>query len=72
MKLPQANSKFCFVCGLANTYGLKLRFYTTAPGEVTADYVVTEQYQGFPGIVHGGIVAAMLDEAAGRAQMNGE
>jgi acyl-coenzyme A thioesterase PaaI-like protein len=72
MKLPQANSNFCFVCGLANPFGLKLRFYTTAPGEVTTETVIPEQYQGFPGIVHGGIVAAILDEAAGRAQMNGE
>ncbi len=60
------------MCGLANAFGLKLRFFTTAPGEVFAETVIPEQYQGFPGIVHGGIVAAILDEAAGRAQMEGE
>ncbi len=72
MQIPQANSKLCFVCGLANAYGLKLRFYTTSPDEVTANYTVPDQFQGFPGIVHGGIVAAMLDEAAGRSLMEGE
>ncbi len=65
----QANSRYCFVCGLANPIGLKLRFDLTAPGEVTALYTVPEQYQGYPGVVHGGIVAAMLDEVCGRVHM---
>ena len=29
--------------------------------------MVSEDYAGYPGMVHGGNVAAMLDEAAGRA-----
>jgi acyl-coenzyme A thioesterase PaaI-like protein len=65
----QPNSSHCFVCGLKNPFGLKLRFLNTAPGEVLAEYTVPEQYQGYPGIVHGGVVAAMLDEVAGRAHM---
>ena len=40
-----------------------------APGEVTADLSSPSIYQGYPGIVHGGMIAAMLDEAAGRAHM---
>jgi acyl-coenzyme A thioesterase PaaI-like protein len=71
MRELQANSHSCFVCGLANAYGLKLRFYTTGENEVTAEYTVPEHYQGYPGVVHGGIVAAMLDEAAGRSLMGG-
>jgi acyl-coenzyme A thioesterase PaaI-like protein len=65
----QPNSKHCFVCGLANPFGLHLRFYETGPGEVTADVILPEQYQGYPGVVHGGIVAAMLDEVSGRSFM---
>lgn len=49
-----------------------MRFYETAPGEVTAEYTVPEQFQGYPGVVHGGVVAAMLDEVTGRAQMGSE
>lgn len=63
------NSRDCFVCGLANQFGLKLRFRVTGPGEVTCVYTVPERYQGFPGVVHGGIVAAMLDEVCWRAHM---
>lgn len=72
MRKPQPNSRHCFVCGLANPTGLKLRFYETGDGEVTAQVTVPEQYQGYPGVVHGGIVAAMLDEISGRAHMGGE
>lgn len=67
--MRQPNSRFCFVCGLSNAFGLQLRFDLTAPGEVTCLYTVPERYQGFPGVVHGGIVAAMLDEVCGRAHM---
>ena len=65
----QPNSLYCFVCGLENTLGLKLAFYHTADGEVSADYTVSESYQGYPGVVHGGVVAAMLDEICGRSHM---
>ena len=67
--MKQANSRHCFVCGLENPAGLHLHFYESAPGEVTADYTVEKQHQGYPGIVHGGIVAAMLDEVTGRVHM---
>ena len=73
MHNPQPNSRHCFVCGIANPVGLHLRFYETAPGEVTVECTLPEQYQGYPGVVHGGIVAAMLDEVSGRSYMgNGE
>jgi uncharacterized protein (TIGR00369 family) len=68
-RTKQANSLNCFVCGIQNPLGLHLKFYETAPGEVEAECTVTEQYQGYPGIVHGGIVSAMLDELAGRSMM---
>lgn len=44
-------------------------FYSTGDGEVVAEYTVPEDYNGYPGVVHGGITAAMLDETAGRTVM---
>ncbi len=70
-KSKQPNSKNCFVCGRENPYGLKLKFYETQPGEVIVETTIPEQYQGYPGVVHGGIVAAMLDEVMGRVHMGG-
>ncbi len=68
----QPSSKHCFVCGRENPYGLKLNFYEPSPGEVVVDITIPENYQGYPGVVHGGIVAAMLDEVAGRTHMGGD
>lgn len=68
----QPNSRHCFVCGVSNPVGLNLRFYESGPGEITAEYTAPDHFQGYPGVVHGGIVAAMLDEVAGRAHMGGD
>ncbi len=70
--MKQPNSRSCFVCGLANPVGLQLRFYSQGSAQVKAEYTVPEHYQGYPGVVHGGIVAAMLDEICARALMAGD
>ena len=65
----QPNSRSCFVCGRENPNGLKMTFYEVSPGEILAEYTVSERFQGYPGVVHGGIIASMLDEATGRSHM---
>ena len=67
--LLQPNSRHCFVCGLENEHGLHLRFYETVEGEVIVQTTVPDHFQGYPGIVHGGIVASLVDEALGRVHM---
>lgn len=70
--IKQPNSRHCFVCGVENTFGLRLEFYKTDPGEIRVDTIVPEHFQGYPGIVHGGIVASLVDEALGRAHMGSD
>ena len=70
--IQQPNSAMCFVCGLENPAGLRLVFFETSPDEVAASYTPPEQFQGYPGVLHGGIVAALLDEAGGRVVMIGD
>src|SRR5690349_19413206 len=65
----QPNSKHCFVCGLENDFGLKLRFDDNGVDEVVSHTTVARRYQGYPGVVHGGIIAAMLDETTARTAM---
>ena len=65
----QPNSLQCFACGLENSFGLRIRFYDNGVDEVAASYVIPDHYQGYPGIVHGGITATILDELVGRAVM---
>lgn len=68
----QPNSRHCFVCGLENPVGLKLAIYQTEPGVIETIYTAPEHFQGYPGVLHGGIVAAILDEISGRAQMGSD
>lgn len=63
----QPNSQSCFVCGVSNPFGLKLRFYTISDTEAETRIYLTNNYQGYPGIAHGGIIATILDETMGRA-----
>ncbi len=68
----QPNSRYCFVCGMENPVGLHLHIYETAPGEVQTRYLAPEHFQGYPGVLHGAIVAALIDEISGRAQMGSD
>lgn len=55
-------ARFCFGCGEENPQGLHMSF-RLEDGRAIAEFTATEQLQGFPGRVHGGGVATMLDEA---------
>jgi acyl-coenzyme A thioesterase PaaI-like protein len=66
---PQPNSKMCFICGLENPVGLKLRIYEVEPGVVETSYTAPEYFQGYPGVLHGGIIATIIDEVSGRSMM---
>jgi uncharacterized protein (TIGR00369 family) len=66
----QPNSYGCFICGLANPIGLKIVFEEDrGQKQVRARLTVPERYRSYPGVVHGGIVATILDETSGRALM---
>jgi len=72
MKTKQPNSKMCFICGLENPVGLHLHMYETEPGIVETTYTAPDHFQGYPGVLHGGIVSAIIDEVAGRSHMGSD
>jgi uncharacterized protein (TIGR00369 family) len=60
----------CFICGRENPVGLKMHIYNDPDNHYIYSIVnVPEHFQGYPGVVHGGIVATMLDEISGRATL---
>jgi acyl-coenzyme A thioesterase PaaI-like protein len=64
----QPTSRSCFVCGRDNPVGLKVKWdQHPEAGEIRATVTVPEHFNGYPGVVHGGIVGALLDETAGRS-----
>jgi len=59
------SDQMCFACGRENPIGLKLIF--REEGTVyAATFVAEAAHQGYQGIVHGGIIATLLDEIMAR------
>jgi uncharacterized protein (TIGR00369 family) len=55
---------YCWICGEKNPRGLQLKFYLDKSAKIIqTSFIPTETYQGYDGIVHGGILSALLDEA---------
>ena len=67
----QPNSAYCFVCGLDNFAGVKVRFYETVSddgaAELLARFAGQPCHQGYPGRMHGGVLTGVLDETIARA-----
>jgi acyl-coenzyme A thioesterase PaaI-like protein len=59
-------AQLCFGCGSENSHGLGMRF-RQEDGRAVAEFSPPAHVQGFPGRVHGGVVATILDEAMGWA-----
>ncbi|MDA8387369.1 MAG: PaaI family thioesterase [Nitrospiraceae bacterium] len=64
MKLE--DDHYCFACGRENPEGLHLVFEGGGRG-VMAFFTPERRHQGYKGIVHGGIISAILDEAMAHA-----
>lgn len=62
----QKNSHMCMICGMENVYGVKGQFYNMEDGSVGGLFTFRPEHQSYPGRVHGGMLAAMVDELAGR------
>ena len=55
----------CFVCGGQHPRGLHLRFYTYGDAIAHVQFTPEDTLTGYEEIVHGGVVAAVLDELLG-------
>lgn len=62
MKLYLPSYDTCFACGKKNPGGLKLCLYVEN-GHVISEFTPREELCGFSGILHGGIISCVMDEA---------
>jgi acyl-coenzyme A thioesterase PaaI-like protein len=56
----------CFGCGQLHPTGLHLIAHAGAGLDLTAEFTVTENHQGAPGLAHGGLLSLAFDEALGK------
>lgn len=58
----QETYELCFGCGQANPIGLKLKFRQDGD-KLRSEFIPDHYHQGWPDIVHGGVINALIDEA---------
>jgi acyl-coenzyme A thioesterase PaaI-like protein len=61
--LRAQNHPYCVVCGQANGHGLGLHFRSTAPKLVEGTFDCDRTFEGYPEMLHGGVISAILDGA---------
>ncbi len=69
MEEKELERHYCFGCSKHNPLGLHLSF-AMEDGKVSAPFTPQAEHQGWPGFMHGGLVATMLDEAMGWVTMS--
>lgn len=52
----------CFGCGRLNQHGLQLSFFAHERGGVQASFVPADRFEGYDGMIHGGVISTVLDE----------
>ena len=55
-------SRNCIVCGRDNPVGMRVSFRVDG-ASAQAEWSTRSDYQGFDGVLHGGVVLALLDDA---------
>ena len=71
-KAPQSGTKIpshfghCFGCGDLHPTGLHLVAHVGEGANLTAEFTVTHDHQGAPGLAHGGLLSLAFDEALGK------
>jgi uncharacterized protein (TIGR00369 family) len=61
--MPENQHRNCIVCGDQNPASLGLHFSCRDGGGVSAHFQSREELQGYDGILHGGVIASLLDSA---------
>lgn len=63
LTLRQQQHPQCIVCGRASGNGLQIEFRSTENGGVEADVACHRFLEGYPEVLHGGVICSLLDGA---------
>lgn len=63
----QYNAYHCYVCGTKDKEGLHASFYELQSKRLLAVYHPKDTHGGYPGVLHGGVSSALLDEVMARS-----
>ncbi|MGI9102297.1 MAG: PaaI family thioesterase [Terriglobales bacterium] len=66
-KHPLLRKNYCFGCGRDNPQGMRLKFTHEEGNRFVAHFRLSRRFTGPPGHAHGGVIAAILDEAMSKA-----
>jgi acyl-coenzyme A thioesterase PaaI-like protein len=64
---PEGAYELCYGCGQGNPHGLRMVFTHLPDGSAECVYAAPAHLAGAPGVIHGGVQAALLDEVMGHA-----
>jgi uncharacterized protein (TIGR00369 family) len=72
MKMNEvSNDNSCFICGMENPTGLQTKpTLDRTARRATLELTIPKRFQGWRGLAHGGILAALLDEVSVYACMS--
>jgi len=62
-RIQEEAHPFCYVCSGSNPMGLALRYTLQPDGSVSASFLGHCALEGYPSLLHGGVIAALLDGA---------
>jgi len=57
----------CFACGNQNPKGLHLKFKAEEGNKVKTLFTPQKEHEGYPGVMHGGLITTILDEVMARS-----
>ena len=61
--IDHASHRFCLMCGQDNPFSFGLKFTKSVDGVVSTTFTGNRNLQGYTGVMHGGVLSALLDTA---------
>ncbi len=65
MALQLVKDRRCFVCGVENPHGLKVKIVYDGVDRVEAEFIAEDRYRGWSDYLHGGVLTLIFDEMLG-------